>query len=608
MPLKSTLDYEKRVVEAAQAYDSGQFSSIRAAARKFGVSRDTLSARLDGRLPRTAKIPNNKALNPIQEDTLLYWIKFLDNAGFPATKSMVVSYANEIRRRDQPGVPDLSAKWGARWLTAQQNNGLFVKKMKSIEAKRQAAFDRPSIVIWFKKLRKVIVENGLQPDDILNFDETGYRIGVAGDQEIVTFHPDRRNTLPNDTNHEHITLTETISAGGWAIPPVIIIAGAVLLERYFQDLPAGYLLAVSDSGYTNDEISFETIKHINRFTKPRMKGKSRLLLLDNHECHLSLQFLEYCDDEGIIPFALPPHTTHFLQPLDVGCFQPNKHYHRQAVNQATRMGNRDYSRTDFFADLEEIRRQTFKELTIKSAFKKTGIWPFNPDIVLQKLKEFEPQYRTPTPENDGPLDPEFLSMFPKHLHPPAPKDPTEDFEVAVLCRGTVRSPENAREFMALGQSVVSEILRSSPEIPAVELALSVRRLSEAAAKRVARGQIAIDDLQKTTAYQTAKTARKRAGRKRLQTGGVLYAEQARQEIDHREFFESIAAEEQQQKAFKRQEKKRKREEDKAERSANFQARKAVNAARRAAEAEVVAQRKAERQQKKAEKERKKAQK
>ena len=71
MPLQSTLDYEKRVTEAAQAYNSGQFSSIRVAAREFGVSHTTVTSRLDGRPPRTAKIPNNKALNPIQEDTLV---------------------------------------------------------------------------------------------------------------------------------------------------------------------------------------------------------------------------------------------------------------------------------------------------------------------------------------------------------------------------------------------------------------------------------------------------------------------------------------------------------------------------------------------------------
>ena len=128
----------------------------------------------------------------------------------------------------------------------------------------------------------------------------------------MTFHPDRRSTLPNDTNHEHITLTETISVGGWAIPPVIIMQRSVHLRRNFQDLPAGYLVVISDSGYTNDEISFETIKHINRFTKPRMKGKYRLLLLDNHKCHLGLPFLEYCEQEDIILFALPPYITHFL--------------------------------------------------------------------------------------------------------------------------------------------------------------------------------------------------------------------------------------------------------------------------------------------------------
>ncbi len=110
MPRKSTLDYKTRVAAAAQAYNLGQFSLIRAAARKFDVSYDTVTARLNGRPPRTAKTPNNKALNPIQEDTLLYWLKFLDNHGFPATKSMVVAYANEIRRRDLPRIPNLSVK------------------------------------------------------------------------------------------------------------------------------------------------------------------------------------------------------------------------------------------------------------------------------------------------------------------------------------------------------------------------------------------------------------------------------------------------------------------------------------------------------------------
>ncbi len=173
-----------------------------------------MSNQLKGMPALTAKKPTNKGLNLIQEDTLLYWIKFLDDTGFSPTKPMVIAYANEIRMRDAPGIRALSRRWAARWFKAQRKNGLIIKKTKSIEVARQAAFNRGLIAVWFQKLYKVYVKKGIQADDILNFDETGYQIGVARDQDITTFHPDYRSTLLNDTNYEHITLTETISVAG----------------------------------------------------------------------------------------------------------------------------------------------------------------------------------------------------------------------------------------------------------------------------------------------------------------------------------------------------------------------------------------------------------
>ena len=234
MPRKTTVEAERRVEGAAQDFREGKYRSIRAAAAAHAVSYSTLHGRLNGAQPKTAKIPTNKALNKVQEDVLLRWIRFLDNHGFSPTKRMVVAFANEIRQRDDSAAKLLSRKWAARWLKAQrQRNGLFTRKRKSMEAARQAAFDRSSVEAWFGQLCEVILENGIQPDDILNFDETGYRIGVAGDQEVVTFYPSRRSTLPNETNREHITVAETVSAGGWVIPPVIIIAGVDHLERYY---------------------------------------------------------------------------------------------------------------------------------------------------------------------------------------------------------------------------------------------------------------------------------------------------------------------------------------------------------------------------------------
>jgi hypothetical protein len=113
-------------------------------------------------------------------------------------------------------------------------------------------------------------------------------------------------------NREHVIFTETVSAARWVIPLVVILKGVYLLACYFKDLPDGYLATTSESGYTNDKISLDIIKHINKWTINRKKGKWRLLLLDNHNCYLSLEFLEYCESVDIIPFALLPYTTHFL--------------------------------------------------------------------------------------------------------------------------------------------------------------------------------------------------------------------------------------------------------------------------------------------------------
>ena len=44
------------------------------------------------------------------------------------------------------------------------------------------------------------------------------------------------------------------------------------------------------------------------------------------------------------------------------------------------------------------------------------------------------------------------------------------------------------------------MLLSLPIVPHVQLTLGVQRVSEATTKRVARGQIIIDELEKTTAY------------------------------------------------------------------------------------------------------------
>ena len=54
--------------------------------------------------------------------------------------------------------------------------------------------------------------------------------------------------------------------------------------------------------------------------------------MDSHISHLSLDFIQYCEDIKIIPFYLPPHSTHNLQPLDRCLFGVLKKAYSDKVN------------------------------------------------------------------------------------------------------------------------------------------------------------------------------------------------------------------------------------------------------------------------------------
>ena len=75
-----------------------------------------------------------------------------------------------------------------------------------------------------------------------------------------------------------------------------------------------------------------------------------------------------------------------MQPLDVACFQPVKHYHRQVIDRMVRLGTTTFPVVEFFNAFEYIRSQAFKPETVRSAFERTGIYPINASKVVASLR------------------------------------------------------------------------------------------------------------------------------------------------------------------------------------------------------------------------------
>ncbi len=170
-----------------------------------------------------------------------------------------------------------------------------------------------------------------------------------------------------------------------------ILRTGLTRHKFFENnLHENTLLAVSENGYTTTKLSLEWIRHFHNQTKDKRKGVYRMLIFDGHGSHLSDEFLVFCWQHNIVPFQLPPHSTHLLQPLDIKVFRPLKHWHQEDIIRTIQYGIIEYTKIDFLNGYQEMRDRTFKRRTILAAFKEAGLNPYFPDIVLDRMKEFEP--------------------------------------------------------------------------------------------------------------------------------------------------------------------------------------------------------------------------
>lgn len=111
-----------------------------------------------------------------------------------------------------------------------------------------------------------------------------------------------------------------------------------------------------------------------------------MLLLDGHDSHISAEFINYCAQKNIIALCLPAHSTHRLQPLDVGFNAVYSKQYHNAADRAIRNSITGIDKQLFIKLLAEARENTVSEDLIKAAWRGTGLIPYNPEKVLSKLQ------------------------------------------------------------------------------------------------------------------------------------------------------------------------------------------------------------------------------
>jgi hypothetical protein len=498
-----SIQKEGRVLLAVHSFRKGQISSRRAAASTYNAPPTTVGRRLKGIPPKRGSKAKNRKLLQCEEEVLVKWIYSMERRGFPPHIIDVRRMAQTLlAQRGSNASTTVGKHWVYKFL--RQHPDLDARLARMRDSQRAKNEDPKIINEWFQRVQKTRQEYGITDDDTYNFDETGFAMGMAisGSSKVVTTASVGRATVIQPGNRKWVTVIEGINACGWTIPPFVIVEGKVHLSTWYEenpDLPSDWTIAVSDNGWTTDALGFHWIQHFDKWTKSRVVGQYRLLILDGHGSHATPEFDSFCAENKIITLCMPSHTSHILQPLDVACFSPVKTAYGQLVQDLARKSIFHVDKADFLGMYQHARTAIHSGQNIASGFRATGLIPFNPERVLSALTVT----KTPSP----PTTSHSQQQFP----------------------WTSETPKNLDE-LAKQVQLVQDAFQRQSQSPTEPLAKVVKGCQLAMSGAVLLAQ---ENAELRSANEHLQR-KKRQRRSHLQKGGVLQVQEARQLILERE--------------------------------------------------------------------------
>ncbi|KAF5519700.1 hypothetical protein CGCA056_v007662 [Colletotrichum aenigma] len=347
---------------------------------------------------QSAKVDSRNAqlnLTETEEEAIVRYIIDLDSRGFSPRRVDVGDMANTLlRKRDGRPV-------GKRWTERFVQRRLELKTRFSCvyDYQRGLCEDRIIIEPWFRLVANMRSKCGITDDDFYNFDETGFMMGMIRPGMVVT-RSDRigkpKKVQPG--NREWATAICCVAGDGYAMPPFLVVQGRFHLASWYSEaqIPDSWAVKTTSNGWTNNETALEWLRYFDKYSKPRLRGIYRMLVVDSHESHVSSDFEDYCKKNKIITICLPAHSSHLTQPLDVGCYSVLKLRYGSQIEHFIKARITHIAKPEFFLAFKAAFLQTFTQENVHGGFRGARLIPYNPQTVLSKL---DVQLRTPTAPN-----------------------------------------------------------------------------------------------------------------------------------------------------------------------------------------------------------------
>ena len=396
------------MAKALAEYRGDPSASMAAIARNFGLNQETFRRRVHGYRDMQQAHERFQKLSKAEEDEIVRLVASQCVDGFPMSKSDILEFASYLlflRRRDQ----HLGKNWFHYFV--RRNNDLQLIQTQRVEIARLLMCTKARISAWFDVYKKICDEHDLSPAAIWNMDETGCAMNDLKSREgVYTTTDTGLMYLARPPNRKNVTAIVCVSAAGRSLMPHVIFDSKrkntePALQHHYDE---NYTVHASETSFTTMEIHHRWFEG-TFIPSTGGIGPTRLLILDGASAHKRSDTLALAKIAGVILLFLPSHTSHLLQPLDVGVFSPLKTRYRKELARATRItGGASVTRDTFFQCFSAAFQAAVTPTNARAGFSHTGLYPRN------RRKALESKYIRDLEERGGSNDEDA-----SQAHPPS---------------------------------------------------------------------------------------------------------------------------------------------------------------------------------------------
>ena len=373
---------ETAIQNAIQDFKSGKFKTIAETARFYGLVPNTLRFRYNGGLPRKLAHTKEQLLSPEQEDEIVNWIVDSDADGHGRSRSDIIAFA-ELMLGTSESSPKIHESWYDRFKS--RHDEIHTVEGRSISSLRAKAVTYEEILKYYRDYDLIVRQHKIPHENIFNYDESGFIMGKGKSSRVAVPSYKNRTYVQSTEGRDSCTVIEAISMSGEALVPAVIFKGGSLRTGWFKDDAPDWYYTASKRGFTTNWLSLCWLKDI---LVPQVKEKTSqgkvMLIMDGHGSHKTDEFRETCEKNNIIPMYLPPHSTHLLQPLDLGIFGPVKSRYKTKLSKlAGILEDTPVRQRLFIMRYHEARQEKLTKERIIKSWETAGLNPFDPDKVLK---------------------------------------------------------------------------------------------------------------------------------------------------------------------------------------------------------------------------------